>query len=411
MKERPSRHTLRNEARLNVAVDLFGLGLFSWNPRTGKLRCDDAVRAMWGLPSHAKVENGAWRAAIHRDDLGHLDQAVRKCLYPKGDGIFDVEYRVIGLGDGIERWIAARGLMSFANRKPHRLYGAVTNITEDKRAEGLLERRVEELGRELDLVNSQLREQIAGRENAEAAAERSQRLTVVGEIASGIAHDFNNLVSIVLTNVRLLEPSMRRVEDRDGLALIRIAAERGAEVTAQLLAFAREQRPEPQVIDLNARLADMSGLLTATLGTGIHVEMALAPDLHWTLLDPTQLEMIVLNLCINARDAMKGVGTLTLRTFNATLPAPTRPEHPPEGSYAAVRVEDTGSGIEESVLPHVFKAFFTTKEAGRVGGLGLTQVLGIVRRSGGGIGIESHVGKGTSVSVFLPVAAPTPALF
>jgi signal transduction histidine kinase len=138
----------------------------------------------------------------------------------------------------------------------------------------------------------------------------------------------------------------------------------------------------------------------------MHLEMTLAPDLNAAVVDPTQIEMIVLNLAINARDAMQGAGALILRTYNAVVTEPTRQEDPPAGDYVAILVEDTGTGIRDDVLPHVFEPFFTTKKVGEGSGLGLAQVLGVVKQSGGGVRIETRVGEGTSVAVFLPIAKP-----
>ena len=172
--------------------------------------------------------------------------------------------------------------------------------------------------------------------------------------------------------------------------MIRTAAERGAKVAAQLLAY--------------ARITGMTALLRATLGRSIHLEIAFAPDLKAAVVDPTQIEMIVLNLVINARHAMRGTGMLTIRTLNTVAATPARQEDPPAGEYAAILVEDTGGGISDDVLPHVFEPFFTTKTVGEGSGLGLAQVLGVLKQSGGGVSIVTRVGVGTSVSVYLPVA-------
>ncbi len=405
-EKRASDRLRESEARLKAAVDLVGLGLYSWNPNTSELRWDDAVRSMWGLPSGAMVDYPMWRAAIHPDDVGFVDEAVRRSIDPTTEGVYDVEYRVIGLGDGIERWVATRGLTSFAGGKAVWFCGVAIDITERKRTERMLEQRVQARTRELESLNRRLREQIVQREAAEAAAQQSQRLNAIGQITSGVAHDFNNLVAVVLANVRLLERSIHDHEEREGLELIRTAAERGAKVTAQLLAYARRQRLEPQLVDLNAQIAGMTDLLGATLGTDMHLEMTLAPDLNAAVVDPTQIEMIVLNLAINARDAMQGAGALILRTYNAVVTEPTRQEDPPAGDYVAILVEDTGTGIRDDVLPHVFEPFFTTKKVGEGSGLGLAQVLGVVKQSGGGVRIETRVGEGTSVAVFLPIAKP-----
>jgi CheY-like chemotaxis protein len=188
--------------------------------------------------------------------------------------------------------------------------------------------------------------------------------------------------------------------------LIRNAAERGAKLIAQLLAFSRQQQLEPHEIDLNSKLVGMGDLLRVTLGGTLQLKTTFAPDLWPALVDPNQIEMIVLNLAINARDAMQPGGTLTLETFNTIIEsASSRLEEPLPGDYVALAVKDTGIGIPDEALPHVFEPFFTTKEPGKGSGLGLAQVFGFAKQSGGGVRIETGLGQGTAVTIFLPRAA------
>ena len=189
--------------------------------------------------------------------------------------------------------------------------------------------------------------------------------------------------------------------------MIRTAAERSAKLTAQLLAFSRKQRLEPQPVDLNHQILGVDDLLGVTLGGTADLKTILAPDLCPALVDPTQLELIILNLVINSREAMGSSGTLTIETFNAVIEdQPSRPEAPPPGDYVGLAVTDTGGGIPDDVLPRVFEPFFTTKEPGKGAGLGLAQVFGFAKQSDGGVRIESRVGEGTSVTVYLPRAGP-----
>jgi PAS domain S-box-containing protein len=393
-----------SEARLHAAVDLLKLGRYAWDPQTNALQWDDALRAMWGLPAGAHVDYDVWRASVHPDDVARVEAAIQRCIDPKGDGLYDIEYRVNGRTDGVERWIATRGQTQFENGKPVSFYGVALDVTDRKRIESRLERRVEARTRELEAVNQQLRSQIEQRELAEAAVQQLQRLDAIGQITSGVAHDFNNLLCVVLTNARLLSRKLRGADDQEGLELIRAAAEQGVKLTAQLLAFSRKQRLEAQAVDLNTKIAEMSNLVGATLGGTIQLKTILAPHLWPALVDPTQIELIVLNLVINARDAMQSGGTLTLETSNAEIEhEPMRPEDPPPGDYVVLAVCDTGIGIPGDVLPRVFEPFFTTK-AGKGSGLGLAQVFGFAKQSGGGVRIDTRVGEGTSVKVFLPRA-------
>jgi PAS domain S-box-containing protein len=396
---------LESEARLQLAVDLVRLGRYVWNPQTNELQLDDTLRAMWGLAAGAPIDYEVWRAGVHPDDLARVEAAVHRCTDPRGDGVYDIEYRVIGKMDGVERWIATRGQTNFENDAPVSFFGVALEVTGRKRIERRLERRVEDRTRELEEANRQLRSQIEKREIAEAEVQQLQRLDAIGQITSGVAHDFNNLLSVVLTNARLLARTVERPDDREGIELIRTAADRGTKLIAQLLAFSRKQQLEPYEVDLNSKIAGMSDLLGVTLGGTVQLKAIFAPDLWPALVDPNQIEMIVLNLAINARDAMQPGGTLTLETFNTVIESESfRPEEPSPGDYVGLVVKDTGTGIPDDVLPHVFEPFFTTKELGKGSGLGLAQVFGFAKQSGGGVRIETRLGQGTAVKVFLPRA-------
>ncbi|MGY2907013.1 response regulator [Bradyrhizobium sp. URHC0002] len=403
-RDRAERALRESEARLKAAVDLVKLGRYSWNPQTNELDWDEKCRAIWGLPADATVDYDIWRTAVHPDDLGAVEAAIQRCTDPQGDGVYDIEYRVLG-NDGRERWIATRGQTQFENDKPVWFYGVAIDVTDRKRIEKTLERRIEARTRELEEANNALRSQIAQREMAEAAVQQLQRLDAIGQITTGVAHDFNNLLSVVLTNARLLSRTVQGPDDQEGIELIRTAADRGAKLIAQLLAFSRQQRLEPLEVDLNSMLVGISNLLSATLGGTVQLKTIFSPELWPALVDPNQIEMIVLNLAINARDAMQPGGTLTLETFNVTIDSDSfRPEEPPPGDYVGLAIKDTGTGIPDDILPHVFEPFFTTKERGKGSGLGLAQVFGFAKQSGGGVRIETRLGRGTAVKIFLPRA-------
>jgi CheY-like chemotaxis protein len=186
------------------------------------------------------------------------------------------------------------------------------------------------------------------------------------------------------------------------LAAAQNAAERGAQLTAQLLAFSRKQRMAPEPVDLNRIVAGMGTLLQSTIGTAVGIEARLAEGLWPALADPSQIELALLNLAINARDAMPVGGAIAIETANATLGPPSRPEEPPAGEYAMVSVADIGTGIAPEILDKVFEPFFTTKDVGKGSGLGLPQVLGVAQQLGGGVRIATRPGEGTTVSVYLP---------
>ncbi|MNM61259.1 Blue-light-activated protein [compost metagenome] len=255
-------------------------------------------------------------------------------------------------------------------------------------------------------ANARLREQINERERIEAALQQMQRLEAVGQLTAGVAHDFNNLLTVILTGASFLERDLAKADldkARTRLTHIREAGERGAKLTSQLLAFSRRQRLEPVPLNLNRTLAGLEELLRRTLGGNVSVRLDLDLALWQALTDPTQTEMIILNLAINARDAMPDGGQLTLTTRNTHIDQrPQRPEDPDPGEYVMLSIRDTGCGMSEDVLAKVFEPFFTTKDIGKGSGLGLAQVFGFAKQSGGGVRIDTTLGRGTEVAVYLP---------
>ncbi|WP_409565041.1 response regulator [Methylobacterium sp. J-090] len=266
-----------------------------------------------------------------------------------------------------------------------------------------LEIRIIERTRELAEANAELKHEIAERERAEDALRLNQRLEAVGQLTSGVAHDFNNLLTVIAGNIEFLERVVSDERSKRRLAMMKGAADRGARLTAQLLAFSRRQRLEPTPVGLNQTVASMGDLLQSSIGGAVQIETLLQADLWPALVDATQIELVILNLAINARDAMAVGGRLTVETANVTITgAPSRPEQPQPGEYVMVSVSDTGTGMTPEVRARVFEPFFTTKEVGKGSGLGLAQVYGFVKQSGGGIRIDTVSGEGTSIKVYLP---------
>lgn len=309
-------------------------------------------------------------------------------------------------GDGEERWMHVEARPRFLGDVFQGYTACAIDVTEAHLAGERLEARVA-------ARTAELTEQIAERERVEETLHQMQRLEAIGQLTSGVAHDFNNLLTVVLGNVDVLSAAGRRglVDQRllPRFDHIRIAAERGAALTAQLLAFSRRQRLEARVVELDRTITGLLDLLGSTLGRGIAIETRSAVPVWPALVDPTQMELIILNLAINARDAMPGGGRLVLSVENVTLDAPRRAEEPPPGDYVRVAVADTGTGMSEAVLARAFEPFFTTKEVGKGSGLGLAQVFGFAKQSGGGVRIDSVPGQGTTVSVFVPRAVAAEA--
>ena len=235
----------------------------------------------------------------------------------------------------------------------------------------------------------------------------AQKMDAVGQLTGGVAHDFNNILTVITGTIGILEEA---VADQPQLAavakLIDEAAERGANLTKHLLAFARKQPLQPVEVDVNALVLEAAKLLHPTLGENIEITPLLAEDAWTALADPNQLTTAVLNLAINARDAMPNGGKLALETSNIFLDenyASMHSEVAP-GNYVMIAVSDTGTGIPPALLERVFEPFFTTKEVGKGTGLGLSMVFGFVKQSGGHIKIYSEEGHGTSVKIYLPRA-------
>ncbi len=248
-------------------------------------------------------------------------------------------------------------------------------------------------------------EQMAERERAEAALRQAQRIEAVGQLTGGVAHDFNNLLTVLIGNIELIRKTAGLDSaTADRLEAMRAAAERGAMLTGGLLAFARRQPLSPRPVDLNAAIEGMRGLLHSAVGPQMKIVTRPKADLWPAMIDPTQFELVILNLVINARDAMPAGGGVTIETTNTRRGPPLHTEEPTEGDYVVVIVRDTGVGMTPEVQARAFEPFFTTKPPGAGSGLGLSQVFGTARQSGGGVQIDSTPGEGTAVSVFLPRA-------
>ncbi|MBY0298807.1 MAG: response regulator [Methylobacterium sp.] len=243
--------------------------------------------------------------------------------------------------------------------------------------------------------------EVARREVAEATLKQAQRLEAVGRLTGGVAHDFNNLLMVVSGNVERLKRYPAADErQRRALDAIEAAARRGASLTGQLLSFSRRQTHAPVPVDLVRRLPQFQDMLRSSLRGDIAVELALAPDLWLTKVDLTELELAILNLAVNARDAMPGGGRLTLAAQNVTLADSGTVGL--TGEFVALSLTDSGSGIPPDVLARVFEPFFTTKEVGKGTGLGLSQVYGFATQSGGTATVASQPGRGTTVTLYLP---------
>jgi signal transduction histidine kinase/CheY-like chemotaxis protein len=287
--------------------------------------------------------------------------------------------------------------------------GIETELREEARRGATLLRESEQSliakNEELAAINRELSREIITRMHIQEELRHSQKMEVIGQLTGGVAHDFNNLLAVIVGNVELLEQtfdpdSSQRAYAQEATA----AANRGAALTERLLAFSRKQALDPRSVDVNDLLKSMTVLLARTLGETIQLRFEMSADIAPCMVDRAQLENAILNLVINARDAMHGGGLITLETSNVTLYAHDIAKHPEveAGDYVSIAVRDTGVGMHAQVRERVFEPFFTTKEVGAGSGLGLSMVYGFVKQSGGQVSIESEEGSGTEVRLYIP---------
>jgi len=298
--------------------------------------------------------------------------------------------------------------VSSSLRGRRRQYEARRHLAEMQSAEerltqmnGSLETRIQARTEELSEANNRLMQEVSERERVQSALVQSQKMEAVGQLTGGIAHDFNNLLTVIFGNLEMIQ---RRTEEERTARLADFAAqaaERAAKLTHQLLAFSRTQRLTLKPVDLNALIEGMSDLLARTIGPQIEIVMDLDPSQPWAMADANQLELAILNLSINARDAMADGGVLTI----SSTVSPASDGVLQSGDYGVISVRDTGSGIPPHLLTKVFDPFFTTKPIGKGTGLGLSQVFGIAQQSGGTVQVDSVEGAGTVLRIWLPLSA------
>jgi signal transduction histidine kinase len=296
--------------------------------------------------------------------------------------------------------------MQVALRARRRQYEVKALIEAQEQAAERLEALVAERTQELEKANEDLKSQMTERERVEASLRQSQKMEAVGQLTGGLAHDFNNLLtgisgSLELTRARLSQGKADSVDRY--ITTAQEAVKRAAALTHRLLAFSRRQALEPKPTNVNRLVTGMEELIRRTVGPAIHVEVVGAGGLWSTLVDSNQLENALLNLCLNARDAMPQGGRLTIETANRWLDERgARDLDIAPGQYISLCVTDTGTGMEPDVAAHAFDPFFTTKPLGQGTGLGLSMIYGFARQSGGQIRIYSEVGKGTTMCLYLP---------
>ncbi|MEZ0497373.1 PAS domain-containing protein [Sphingomonas sp. IW22] len=340
-----------------------------------------------------------WEALVHPDQREAVFQRWQHSV-ASGEP-YEAEFRLFHAASGTYRWVQGR---ANAVRDEHgaitRWFGTTTDIQAVVEAREVLARSREDLEHAIAERTKQLT-------SAEEQLRQAQKMEAVGQLTGGIAHDFNNMLAVVIGALDLLERRLAQGSTDIGryVTAARDGATRAAGLTQRLLAFARQTPLAPRAVDVNAMVRGMIELLTRTIGDDIRVETHLAADLHNAVADPSQLENVVLNLAVNARDAMPGGGVLTIETGQRPIEgAEAEGYHVKPGEYVSLCVSDTGAGMPPEVVRRAFEPFFTTKAVGKGTGLGLSQVFGFVRQSGGHVRIDSVPNEGTAVHVFLPCA-------
>ena len=356
-------------AHLTLALEAAQMGTWAWDVASGVIHWSDRVVRMFGVePGGFSGSFPDYIALIHQDDRAIVTAEIERALQ-SGSSDYVVEHRIVW-PDGTVRWLACRGRVDRDGLgKPTHMAGTVVDITEQQH------------------VAERLRQ--------------TQKMEAIGQLAGGVAHDFNNILAAILTQAevaRLRAP----VEDRPLLGEIVAATERGAALTQQLLAFARRQVLQPTPLDLNRVVSDIATMLRRLLGDDIRMQVELWSSPLITRADAGMLGQVLVNLALNARDAMRPGGAALMISTAETVVESEDGLGAPPGTYAMIRVADTGCGIAPEHLGRLFEPFFTTKDPGKGTGLGLSTVFGIVKLHRGFVRVTSDVGKGTTFEILLP---------
>jgi PAS domain S-box-containing protein len=374
-----TRALAQSEERLRRALDAARMGTWFWSVESNSLTWDENLRRIYGLGPQERISSYQdFLSRVHPGDRGVVEETVRKAL-EESSGL-DHEFRIL-LPDGQVRWIADQS-----------------------------EIRRDEQGRPLNLAG--ICADVTERRTAEERLRQAHRMESVGRLAGGVAHEANNQMSVVLgASAFILQRTDVPKEVRTDVEFMQKAAERTAAVTGQLLAFSRRQVLKPELIDLNTLVKGWEPVLRRIMGEDVGVELRLGPETGLVKADPGQLEQVLLNLALNARDAMPRGGHITVETGRAELSpqyARTKAGITIEpGDYAVLAVSDQGHGMNRETLSHIFEPFFTTKSAGQGTGLGLSMVYGIVKQSQGYVWAYSEPGQGSVFKIYLPSRSGT----
>ena len=375
-QRRTSVELAESEERFRFVAEATADAVWDWDLRNDRIWWSAGIEKLFGLAlAELRTDSAAWSGRIHPDDIGRVLDSVRR-VQQGGASAWQAQYRFRRHDDSYATVVDRGFVIRDGDGQAVRMVGGMADISE--------------------------------RLSLEEHLRQSQRLESIGQLTGGIAHDFNNLLTVIVGNSELLCEQLPADSPLQPIAtMIAAAAQRGADLTQRLLAFARRQALEPRAIDVAALADGMEALLRGTLGRHIDLAIGGGGGRCLAMVDPAQLENALLNLCINARDAMPDGGRLRIDVGRSELPAaasdPLADLLP--GEYVRIAVSDTGHGIPAELLPRVIEPFFTTKGKGKGTGLGLSMVYGFVRQSRGHLEITSEAGRGTTVTVWLPCLA------
>ncbi|WP_181969922.1 hybrid sensor histidine kinase/response regulator [Paraburkholderia sp. DHOC27] len=395
------------EARLHTALTAGHLGSWELDLSTRILTASATCKAIYGYAGQADFSYETLLASVHPEDRERMQAAVARTVQTRCD--YEIEYRNVW-PDGTVRWVEIRArYVPGDGVRADRMVGVSSDITARKTSEESLRRLNETLEAkvaartdELEKAHQSVLEEIRQREQTEELLRQIQKLEMVGQLSGGIAHDFNNLLMAIIANLELARKEV--IQDARTLRLIDGAfrgAQRGAALTQRLLAFARQQNLKVEPVRMSSLIAGMADLLERSIGSAVELKIETGPASPPTMLDANQVELAILNLVVNSRDAMPDGGTLTI-SVDTVRSSGTRELR--AGEYVRVLVSDTGVGMDSATLARATEPFFTTKEIGKGTGLGLSMIHGLAQQLNGALRLESSPGRGTRASLWLPVS-------
>jgi PAS domain S-box-containing protein len=398
-----------SEERSNFAQAAAEVGVWDWDLAENRTSFNDVYYKLYGMTDRQPHGFNEFLARVHPDDRFQVEIAMQQAL--AGGRVYDVEYRVQRACDGTERWLAAKGkVVRDAADRPLRISGVAFDITDRKRSLDILDRAKTDLEARVAERSRDLEREMRRREEAQAALAQAQRLEALGQLTGGFVHDMNNLLAIVAGHLDIVRPHVTDTRGRDAIKTALAAVEMGADLNRRLLSFARRRELAPVVLAADRHIVELMPMLRQVVGSPITIVTDLAPGLAPTRADPGALQTALLNLAINARDAMPDGGVLTIAACTVTVDDTTALDHPGAkvGPHVRITVRDTGHGMTPEVLRRAVEPFYTTKESGRGTGLGLSSVYGFALQSEGFLTIASTPGGGTTVDLHLPAAVGMP---